>query len=75
MSKEYSEAIRKEYAWVSTSAYREGRQNVLKNFIERDRIFFTDEMQSRYERQARKNMLVEIEALDTQPKIQKWDCG
>ena len=66
--KEYSKAIRKEYAWVSASAYREGRQKVLNSFIERDRIFFTDEMQARYERQARKNMLVEIEALDTQQK-------
>ena len=63
--KEYSSAIRKEYAWVSASAYQEGRQKVLKSFIERDRIFFTDEMQARYERQARKNILVEIEAWDT----------
>jgi len=66
--KEYSQAIRKEYAWVSETAYREGRRKVLKSFIERDRIYFTDEMQARYERQARKNIHAEIIALNAQKK-------
>ena len=67
--REYSQAIRKEYAWVSESAYREGRQKVLKSFIERDKIYFTDEMQTRYEKQARKNIHAEIKALNAQQKI------
>ena len=62
--KEYSKAIRKEYAWVPASAYREGRLKVLKRFIERDDIYFTNEMQAQYEIQARKNIRAEIEALD-----------
>jgi len=64
--REYSQAIRKEYAWVTESAYREGRQKVLKHFIERDKIYFTDEMQGRYEKLARKNIQAEIETLTAQ---------
>jgi len=66
--KEYGQAIRKEYAWASESAYREGRHRVLKSFIERDRIYITDEMQARYEGQARKNIHTEIKTLDSQEK-------
>lgn len=59
----YSQAIRKEYAWVSESAYRKGRTQVLQSFLERDRIYFTDEMKAKYEEQARKNIAGEIKAL------------
>ena len=66
--KEYSQAIRQEYAWVSESMYCEGRKKVLKSFVERERIYFTDEMKARYEAQARKNINSEIKSLDTQKK-------
>ena len=66
--KEYSHAIRQEYAWVSKSMYYEGRQKILKSFMERDRIYFTDEMNTRYEAQARKNIHSEIASLDAQKK-------
>jgi predicted metal-dependent HD superfamily phosphohydrolase len=62
--KEYSEAIRQEYAWVSESMYRRGRKKVLKSFIKRERIYFTDEMKARYDEQARKNINSEIKLLD-----------
>lgn len=61
---EYSRAIRKEYLWISEPMYRKGRKKVLKSFLERERIYFTDEMKIRYEEQARKNMDSEIRALD-----------
>jgi len=66
--KEYSQAIRQEYFWVSESMYRRGRKKVLKSFIERERIYFTDEMKARYEAQARKNINSEIESLGAQKK-------
>ena len=66
--KEYSQAIRREYAWVPESMYRKGRKKVLKSFVERERIYFTDEMKARYEAQARKNINSEIKSLDTQKK-------
>src|SRR5260221_2295298 len=62
--KEYSQAIRQEYAWVSESMYRKGRKKVLKSFMERERIYFTDEMKARYDEQARKNINSEIKSLD-----------
>jgi len=66
--KEYSQAIRQEYAWVSESMYRRGRKKVLKSFVERERIYFTDEMKARYEEQARKNINSEIKSLDVRKR-------
>jgi predicted metal-dependent HD superfamily phosphohydrolase len=62
--KEYSKAIREEYSWVSASVYREGRKKVLESFIERDIIYFTEEIQTRYEQQARNNINSEIKSLN-----------
>ena len=61
---EYSRAIRKEFAWVSESMYREGRKKVLMSFMERKRIYYTDHMVLRYEEQARRNIHMEIQSLD-----------
>ena len=66
--KEYSQAIRQEYSWVSESMYRRGRKKILKSFVERERIYFTDEMKARYEEQARKNINNEIKSLDARKK-------
>ena len=66
--KEYSLAIRQEYSWVSESMYRQGRKKVLKSFVERDKIYFTDEMIARYEAQARKNIISEIKSLEVRKK-------
>jgi len=66
--KEYSQAIRQEYSWVSESMFRRGRKKVLKSFIQRERIYFTDEMKVGYEEQARKNINNEIKSLDARKK-------
>ena len=66
--KEYSETIRQEYAWVFESMYRRGRKKVLKSFIKRERIYFTDEMKVGYEEQARKNINNEIKSLEARKK-------
>jgi predicted metal-dependent HD superfamily phosphohydrolase len=67
--KEYSQAIREEYSWVSESAYRKGRNKVLQSFIERERIYFTNEMQIRFEKQARININDEITLVNARKQI------
>lgn len=59
----YAKGIRREYGWLSNEDYRLGRLNVLKKFLQRPRIYFTEPMFQQYEAKARKNMLAEIEAL------------
>jgi predicted metal-dependent HD superfamily phosphohydrolase len=61
--REYSSAIRKEYSWVLDFLFRKGRRKVLKDFLERDRIYFTEEIGSKYEAQARQNIAEELNAL------------
>lgn len=61
--KKYSKAIRAEYAWVPELVYRTRRSEILKSFLDRERIYFTDEMRTRFEEQARKNMICEIKSL------------
>jgi predicted metal-dependent HD superfamily phosphohydrolase len=60
---EYSRAIRKEYSWVPDVMYREGRTKVLNDFLERDRIYQTEEISAKYEAQARRNIAGEIKSL------------
>lgn len=61
--KEYSRAIRKEYAWVPDLLYRKGRMKVLKDFLGRERIYSTEEIASKYELQARRNLAEEVRTL------------
>lgn len=59
----YAKAIRREYGWLNGEEYCSGRLNVLKKFLQRPRIYFTDKMFEQCEAKARQNMLAEIEAL------------
>jgi len=61
--KEYSRAIRKEYSWVPDFLYRKGRMKVLNDFLDRDRIYYTEEIMTKYEQQARRNIAEEIRTL------------
>ena len=63
---QYSKAVRAEYSWVPESQYRKSRRNILKSFIDRERIYFTDKMKAKFEEQARKNIHGEIESLGDQ---------
>ncbi|MDF5718849.1 MAG: hypothetical protein PUP93_34540, partial [Rhizonema sp. NSF051] len=56
----YAQAIRQEYSWVSDAEYRIGRTRVLKRFLQRDRIYFSDKAFQMLEIKARKNMNTEI---------------
>lgn len=62
----YSRAIREEYFWVPELIYRRERSKILKSFIAREVIYFTDEMKKRFEEQARKNINGEINSLGFQ---------
>ena len=52
----YDADIRKEYAWVPERDYRAARERVLRGFLERDPIYRTDVMRTRYEANARRNI-------------------
>lgn len=61
--REYAEDVRREYAWVPEEEFRAGRMKVLKSFLERDRIYRTEPIFSRFEPAARRNIRNEIERL------------
>ncbi len=60
---QYSQAIRKEYSWVSDAEYRAGRSKVLQRFLERDSLYFTAKFQADREEQARRNLAHELDQL------------
>lgn len=59
---EYMNSIRSEYSFVPDKLYKKERSKILKNFLKRDRIYFTEEF-SQYEKKARENLLSEIKHL------------
>lgn len=59
----YTEQIRLEYSQFNDVEYRAGRTHVLKSFISRKTIFFTERVRLEYERGARSNITHEIELL------------
>jgi predicted metal-dependent HD superfamily phosphohydrolase len=59
----YAAKIRKEYAWVSDEQYSAGRIKVLESFLQRPRIYFTEEAGKELGQQARKNIEREITRL------------
>jgi len=54
--KEYEKNIRKEYKWVPMFLFRKKRFEVLKSFLRRKNIFYTQLFRERYEYQARVNL-------------------
>ncbi len=52
----YEAGIRFEYAWVTESAFREGRSKVLQSFLDRPRIYTTDHFSAALESAARENL-------------------
>lgn len=59
----YLHAIRAEYAHVPENAYREGRIAVLKKFLNRNEIYFTETMRSSLQAAAKENLAYEIQLL------------
>jgi len=52
---EYDNNIRKEYSWVDDETFKEGRSNLLKRFLQKDKIF-QSLLYSKYEDDARENI-------------------
>jgi predicted metal-dependent HD superfamily phosphohydrolase len=59
----YIAAIRKEYGLYPDLLYKPGRRKVLQHLLSLDRLFKSDEFYERYEDQARRNILRELELL------------
>ncbi len=60
---QYRQSIREEYRVFPTILYRPGRKKVLKHFLERERIYYTDTFLTNYERKARENLKWELDQL------------
>ncbi len=60
---QYAIAIRQEYSYLSDRDYRQGRKQVLAEFLNRDRIYFTKHFNRQLESIARKNLQTEIDFL------------
>lgn len=60
---DYFKQIRKEYRIYPDFMYNRGRKKALKHFLEMERIFKTDYFFEKYEKQARLNLLNELEFL------------
>jgi predicted metal-dependent HD superfamily phosphohydrolase len=63
---EYEHQIRQEYDWVPVEAYAAGRAAVLETFLARPAIYGTEFFRSKYERQARENLMRSIQRLRSQ---------
>jgi predicted metal-dependent HD superfamily phosphohydrolase len=62
--KAYAEGIKEEYkTWYSFLVYNSGRKDVLKTFLKRKRLYFTEEFYGNYEEKARANIEWEIQDL------------
>lgn len=60
----YERNIRQEYSFVSDDAFRSGRSKVLRSFLERDHIFYSEVCRQKWETQARKNLLRALDKLE-----------
>lgn len=63
-----SSAIRREYAHVPDMQFRVGRAAILRNFLHRPRIYFTDRFADQFEATARANLaraISQLEGLDS----------
>jgi predicted metal-dependent HD superfamily phosphohydrolase len=61
---DYTKLIREEYSCYSAEEYRNGRIKVLKGFLNRERLYFTDYFHKKYEVRARENIEREIKSLE-----------
>jgi len=61
--KEYTQNVRKEYAFYDDTTYFSGRKKVLESFLDKERIYESRYFYDKYERQARVNILMEYDLL------------
>ena len=63
----YAQQIAQEYGWVPRPAYCSGRIEVLRGFLRRPHLYFTERLRAQWETQARANLQREIDSLRTAP--------
>jgi hypothetical protein len=61
---QYEQDIRAEYAFVPADAYRAGRGAILKGFLSRPRLYFTDIAHAEWDAAARANLARALRALE-----------
>lgn len=61
--KTYCTQVRKEYVVYPDMLYKPGRKKVLQHFLQMERIYKTEYFFNKFEREARENLLTEIEEL------------
>jgi len=59
----YMQNIRKEYSIYSDKAYQEGRHEVLKMFLKKERLYLSNYFYNLYEEKARSNIKYELKSL------------
>jgi predicted metal-dependent HD superfamily phosphohydrolase len=59
----YIQNIRKEYNIYPNFMYNPGRKKVLKHFLDRETLYFTEKFRNKDEKQARRNLTKEINLL------------
>jgi predicted metal-dependent HD superfamily phosphohydrolase len=60
---EYERQIREEYSWVPGPLYRKSRRQILRGFLERERIYSTEYFLARHETRARENLTRSLDGL------------
>jgi predicted metal-dependent HD superfamily phosphohydrolase len=60
----YKKQIREEYSYYSVDEYKNGRIKIMKGFLNRERLYFTDDFHMKYETRARENIEREIKSLE-----------
>lgn len=60
---DYTQKIRKEYSLYPDFIYKPGRKKVLQHFLQLENIFKTEYFRTKYEKQAKENINVEISFL------------
>jgi len=58
--KDYCRKIRKEYSIYPNFLYNKGRKKVIEHFLSMPRIYKTEEFYNKYEKQAKQNLLEEL---------------
>jgi len=57
---DYTQKIRREYAFLDENTFREGRRRILLGLLARDQIYLSQHFRDKYEQQARRNVSDEI---------------
>ena len=60
---EYERQIKEEYSWVPGLLYRKARRQILRGFLDREKIYSTEYFRAHYETQARENMARSLDRL------------